>query len=107
MEYFTNLKPSPFPIWANDLGDTHKFAGKTQVTETTKKKPVAKVSYTGLHCKPMAKLNKRPKPIQIRPNDSDAAIIQAGMKKHGLDQVQIIRMALRRLAEADNLKVTG
>jgi hypothetical protein len=55
----------------------------------------------------MAKNKPKPEKIQIRPTDEDFAIIEAGKKKHGLDQTQIIRMALRRLAEADNLKVAG
>jgi hypothetical protein len=58
----------------------------------------------GVHCHPMAKKTFKPEKIQIRPTDEDFAIIQAGKRKHGLDQTQIIRMALRRFAEAEGLE---
>jgi len=85
----------------NDPGE------KNQPIENNQKKPVASAGRSGVHCHPMAKSKPKPEKIQIRPTDEDYAIIQAGKKKHGLDQTQIIRMALRRLAEADDLKVTG
>jgi hypothetical protein len=85
----------------------HVHERKNQVVENTTKKPVASVRHSGVLCHPMAKNKPKPEKIQIRPTDEDFAIIEAGKKKHGLDQTQIIRMALRRLAEADNLKVVG
>jgi len=54
----------------------------------------------------MAKKQEKPDKIQIRPTDEDFAIIQAGQRKHGLDMSQIIRMALRRFAEAEGLKAS-
>lgn len=60
----------------------------------------------GVLCHPMAKKTPKPEKIQIRPTDDDFAIIQAGMKKHGLDMTQILRMALRRFAEAEGLKAS-
>jgi hypothetical protein len=82
------------------------FCGKTHVVETAQKKSVASVIPRGVQCTPMAKPTK-PEKIQLRPTDTDFAIIQAGMKKHGADMSQVLRMALRRLAEADGLKVAG
>jgi hypothetical protein len=66
----------------------------------------------GLQCNAMANKKTTTKesnvgrPIQLRANKQDFAIIQAGMRKHGLDMSQILRMALRRFAEAEALKVS-
>jgi hypothetical protein len=65
----------------------------------------------GLQCQAMAnkrqpKVSKAGRPIQLRANPQDFAIIQAGMRKHGLDMSQILRMALRRFAEAEGLKAS-
>jgi len=60
----------------------------------------------GVRCHPMAKKTPKPEKIQIRPTEEDFAIIQAGMRKHGLDMSQILRMALRRFAEAEGMKQT-
>jgi len=82
---------------------------KLQVAENELNKVVALGNPSGLQYTPMkrpGKAEKRPKPIQLRPTVADYAIIAAGMKKHGLDQSQIIRMALRRFAEAEGLKAS-
>lgn len=83
-----------------------KTEEKMQVVENKQKIPLAFCDYSGVLCHPMAKRTPKPEKIQIRPTDEDFAIIQAGMRKHGLDQTQILRMALRRLAEADGLKAS-
>jgi len=79
---------------------------KLQVPENKAKKVVAFDTARGVHCHPMAKKQEKPDKIQIRPTDEDFAIIQAGQRKHGLDMSQIIRMALRRFAEAEGLKAS-
>ena len=75
------------------------------------KRVLAFDNYTGLQYQPMAnrkppKESKAGRPIQLRANKQDFAIIQAGMRKHGLDMSQILRMALRRFAEAEGLKAS-
>lgn len=83
-----------------------KNGEKLQVAENTAKKSVAICISDGVRCHPMAKKAPKPEKIQIRPTDEDFAIIQAGQRKHGLDMTQIIRMALRRFAEAEGLKAS-
>lgn len=75
----------------------------SRAAENKGNKILAFDNYIGVHCHPMAK-QKKPEKIQIRPTNEDFAIIQAGMRKHGLDMSQILRMALRRFAEAEDLK---
>jgi len=58
---------------------------------------------TSVHCHPMVTKTKKPNKIQIRPTEDDFTIIRAGMRKHGLDMSQIIRMALRRFAESEGI----
>ena len=80
-----------------------------QADENKANKVLAFQDCIGLQCQAMAnkkqsKPSRAGKPIQLRANPQDYAIIQAGMRKHGLDMSQILRMALRRFAEAEGLK---
>jgi hypothetical protein len=44
--------------------------------------------------------------VRLVPTAEEDAIIKAGMKKHGLKKaVDVVRMALRRFAEAEDLKL--
>lgn len=74
--------------------------------------PIDKRVFIGLQCHSMAnkktttKESNAGRPIQLRAKKEDFAIIQAGMRKHGLDMSQILRMALRRFAEAEGFKAS-
>lgn len=75
------------------------------IVDSKANKVLALDNAKGVQCHPMANITKKPDKIQIRPTPEDFAIIQAGMRKHGLDMSQILRMALRRFAEAEGLKL--
>jgi 5-methylcytosine-specific restriction endonuclease McrA len=47
------------------------------------------------------------KTISMRPTPADWELIEALKVKRGATAAKVVRMALRRLAEADNLKVVG
>ena len=50
---------------------------------------------------------KLPATVTFRPGPDDYRIIEAGKSKHGLKKtVDVLRMALRRFAEAEGLKAS-
>lgn len=57
----------------------------------------------GTQCEPMAK-KSIPAKVGIRPTPQDYSIISKLREKLGVDNSQIIRIALRRLAEAEGLQ---
>lgn len=81
-----------------------------QADENKEKKVLAFSREDVLQCFPMSNKTKTAKKqsriVGLRANAADLAIIQAGCKKHGIDQSQILRMALRRFAEAEGLKAS-
>lgn len=62
-------------------------------------------SSAAIQCVAMKKQAPKSEQIGFRPKPQDKAIIQAGQRKHGVDKAQIIRMALRRFAEAEGIVV--
>lgn len=56
-------------------------------------------------CTAMAK-KKIPTSVALRPNQSDYSLITRLRDKLGVDNSQIIRIALRKLAEAEGLKAS-
>lgn len=75
-------------------------------TENNFTKGIDKQNTNAIHSYAMAiKAKKKPEQINFRPKDDDYRIIEAGMRKHGLDAAQIIRMGLRRFAEAEKLEL--
>lgn len=78
-----------------------------QVTQKKPNRSVDKYIQNG-KLLPVAKTQKLPATVTFRPGPEDYKIIEAGKSKHGLKKtVDVLRMALRRFAEADDLKVTG
>jgi ribbon-helix-helix CopG family protein len=56
----------------------------------------------GSQCYAMAKTSK-PEKLAMRPTEDDYALVTKLRKKLGVDSSQIIRLALRKLAEAEGL----
>lgn len=61
--------------------------------------------YIGTQCVPMAK-KSIPSRVGLRPNPQDYSLISKLRDKLGVDNSQIIRLALRKLAEAEGLKAS-
>lgn len=60
-----------------------------------------------LLCVPRKTNSKLPATVTFRPGPDDYRIIEAGKSKHGLKKtVDVLRMALRRFAEAENLRAS-
>ncbi len=59
----------------------------------------------GSHLRLMAKPSK-PEKLAMRPTEDDYALVTKLRKKLGVDSSQIIRLALRKLAEAEGLKAS-
>ena len=54
----------------------------------------------------MAKKSKVPAKVSFTPKADDHAIIRSVQEKHGISITDVLRMALRRLAEAEQLKAS-
>jgi len=81
--------------------------GNVQVAERKPNRSVDKCIQNG-KLSPVAKTQKLPATVTFRPGPEDYKIIQAGKSKHGLKKtVDVLRMALRRFAESDGIKVSG
>jgi ribbon-helix-helix CopG family protein len=59
----------------------------------------------GSQCSAMVKTSK-PEKLAMRPTEDDYALVTKLRKKLGVDSSQIIRLALRKLAEAEGLKAS-
>ena len=69
------------------------------------RKPPTSVRCQAMATKPKTLPKLTPsKKVQLRATPEDLSIIEFGMRKHGLDMSQIIRMALRRFAEAEGIR---
>ncbi len=83
-----------------------KTGTKLQVAENRDNLVVANISKKS-NLYPM-KRNKTviPAKVTFTPSPEDFAIIQRGQKKHGIKITEVLRMALRRFAEAEDLKAS-
>lgn len=81
---------------------------KTQVIENKPKIVLAFGIQENMMYSDMAsKKQKIPAKVSFTPSQRDYAIIQAGIEKHGSNLTGIIRMALRRFAEAEGFQVAS
>lgn len=78
-----------------------------QLIENTPNSVVDTKYNSVIQCDAMKKRQSKTELIGFRAKPQDKAIIQAGQNKHGLDRSQIIRMALRRFAEAEGIRVAS
>lgn len=76
---------------------------KSQVHENKPKKVLAMHDSSGVQFYPMIP-KQIPEKIMFRPTPDDFSLVSKLGKKLGLGQSQIIRLALRRLAEAEGLQ---
>lgn len=79
---------------------------KTQVAENNQKKSVASVKQSGVQSYPMTP-QEIPEKIMFRPTADDFNLVRKLGKKLGLGQSQILRLALRRLADAEGVKTAN
>lgn len=80
--------------------------------QTSENKPILIVdncntnAYSSTHMKRNTKTEKMPVVVTFRPDPDDYKIILAAKRKHGLKKTtDLLRMALRRLKEAEGLEV--
>lgn len=83
----------------------HPRKEKSQVAEFKKKKVLALSVPDGSQYEPMKK-QPIPTKLALRPTPEDFAIVTKLRAKLGVDNAQIIRIALRKLAEAEGLKAS-
>lgn len=76
---------------------------ESQVAETNPKIVLAFDKPSGVQFDPMSP-KKIPEKIMFRPTPDDFSLVSTLGKRLGLGQTQIIRLALRRLAEAEGLQ---
>lgn len=76
---------------------------KLQVAENRRNKVLAFSVPAGSQYEPMSK-QQIPTKLALRPTPEDFAIAQRLRAKLGVDYSQIIRLALRKLAEAEGLR---
>ena len=82
------------------------FEEKPQVTEKKPNRGVDTGVRSGAQCSRMAKASI-PDRLGLRPTEQDFRIMSKLKDKLGVDTSQIIRLALRKLAEAEDVKVSG
>ena len=78
---------------------------KLQVAESKPKKVLAFAVPDGSQYEPMKK-QPIPTKLALRPTPEDYSIVTKLRAKLGVDNAQIIRIALRKLAEAEGLKAS-
>jgi len=78
---------------------------ESRVAENKANKGVDTRCPNGSHLRLMSKPSK-PEKLAMRPTEDDYALVTKLRKKLGVDSSQIIRLALRKLAEAEGLKAS-
>lgn len=78
---------------------------KLQTAENKRNLGVDTQYPNGSHLRLMVKPSK-PEKLAMRPTEDDYALVTKLRKKLGVDSSQIIRLALRKLAEAEGLKAS-
>lgn len=82
-----------------------KVPDKLQAAENKRKKVLDFGVHAGSQYEPMKK-QPIPTKVALRPTAEDYSIISRLRSKLGVDNSQIIRIALRKLAEAEGLKAS-